>query len=147
MSSLFFFFFKIKSLHKIKWFYSQWQHQGGAWGHFPPPQSKDLSPYLPPCQKENMAKISHFQQIFGYLPPQNAFCSLDAPQKKKKNLVPPLFRVYIFITFDHDVGYLEWFTLHPQAIKISCFSFTCYIRFDHSGLKMLSTFTKMCKRF
>ena len=102
-----------------------------------PPQSKDLSPYLPPSpdRREKMAKISHFQQIFGYLPPQNAFCSLDAPTKEKK-LVLPLFTVYIFITFDHDVGYLEWFTLHPQAIKISCFSFTCYIWLDHSGLKI-----------
>ena len=35
-------------------------------------------PHLPPSQKKKMAKFRHFQQIFGFLPPQNHILPLDA---------------------------------------------------------------------
>ena len=58
---------------------TQWQHQGGgAWGHFggsaPPP-------HLPPNQKKN-AKINHFRQIFGFLPPQSRILPPSMPLTK-----------------------------------------------------------------
>ena len=51
------------------------------------PQSEALPP-LAPSQKKKMAKISHFLQIFGFLPPQNRILPPRCPHKKF--LVPPL---------------------------------------------------------
>ena len=63
----------------------QWRHQGGAWGQMPP-----QSEALPPNQKKKMAKISHFWQIFGFLPPSESHFAPSMPPTKKKFLVPPL---------------------------------------------------------
>ena len=56
-----------------------WRHQGGAWGHFPP--RRRLCPPLPLLEEKN-TKISHFRQIFGFLPSQNRIWPLDVPHQK-----------------------------------------------------------------
>ena len=56
--------------------------KGRHGGIYPPPPSEALPP-LAPSQKKKMAKISHFWQIFGFLPPQNRISPLDAPHQKK----------------------------------------------------------------
>ena len=78
----------------------QWRYQGeGAWGVFAP-QSEALPPTCP-SQKEEMAKVSHFWQLFRFLPPQIRILTpmphkkkkkekKRKVKKKKKNLVPPL---------------------------------------------------------
>ena len=67
----------------------QWQHQGGmgAWGGIPPPIGGSAPPPTCPPNKKKMAKISHFWQIFRFLPPQKRICPLIPPNKF---LVPPL---------------------------------------------------------
>ena len=56
---------------------------GGAWGHLPPP-SQRRCPHLPPLQSEGkMAKISHFQQFYGFLPPSDLQFSPSMPPMKK----------------------------------------------------------------
>ena len=43
---------------------------GGGMGAFPSPQFEALPPTCPPVRSKKMVKISHFWQIFGFLPPQ-----------------------------------------------------------------------------
>ena len=65
---------------------TQWRHQGGGGhgGKCPPPQSEVLPPpHLPPSQKKKMVKISHFWQIFEFLPPQKCILSPRCPPTKK----------------------------------------------------------------
>ena len=68
----------------------QWQHQGG---HFPP--SEALPPTCPPVRRKKLAKISHFWQIFWFLPPQNHILPPRCPPQKKF-LVPPLLMMSQF---------------------------------------------------
>ena len=55
--------------------------RGAQEGHLPPPRRR-ICPQL----EERMAKIGHFRQIFGFLPPQKRIqiCPLNAPQKTNK---------------------------------------------------------------
>ena len=59
-----------------------------------------FAPSLDPplgSQKKKMVKISHFRQIFGFLPPQKCIfvpSMFPTPTKKKKKLVPPLLIQY-----------------------------------------------------
>ena len=65
----------IKQLIDFHRDYWLWQHQGGmgAW-----------SEALPTCpqSEEKMVKISHFHQIFGFLPPQKHILPLNVPPQK-----------------------------------------------------------------
>ena len=60
----------------------------GAWGANAP-QSEALPPTCPP-QKKKWPKSAIFGKFLDFCPLRIAFCPLDAPHKKKKNLVPPL---------------------------------------------------------
>ena len=53
----------------------------GAWGRKCPPVGGS-APHLPPKLKKKMVKISHFRQIFGYLPPQNCILPPGCPPQK-----------------------------------------------------------------
>ena len=62
----------------------QWRHQGGHGGISPPPSQRLCPPTCPPpSQKKKIAKISHFRQIFGFLPPQNYILPPRCPPTKK----------------------------------------------------------------
>ena len=61
---------------------------GGGMGTFEPPCWRLCPPPLAPSQKEKMATVSHFGQIFGFLPPQNRILPPRCPPPKF--LVPPL---------------------------------------------------------
>ena len=60
-----------------------WIRAWGAWGICSPPPVRGSAPTCPPSE-EKMGKISHFRQIFGFLPPQNHILPPRCPHKKKK---------------------------------------------------------------
>ena len=58
--------------------------KGGHGGHIPQLEAlPPLAPPPPPRQKKKMARISHFRQIFGFLPPQNRILPPRCPPHKK----------------------------------------------------------------
>ena len=66
----------------------------GGMGKFSPQLEALPSPTCPPpVRRKQMAKISHFRQIFRFLPPQNCIFSPSMPPTKKF-LVPPLCLLY-----------------------------------------------------
>ena len=62
----------------------QWRHQGCMRGHLPPPWRFCPPPTLAPTPrwKKNMSKISHFWQIFEFLPPQTHIFAPQCPPEQ-----------------------------------------------------------------
>ena len=68
----------------------------GAWANLPPPTvASEALPPLAPSQKKKWPKAAIVGKFLDFCPLRNAFCPLDAPQKRRKNLVPPLLRAGI----------------------------------------------------
>ena len=69
--------------------------------NFPPVGGS--SPTCPQLE-EKMAKISHFRQIFGFLPPQNRILPPRYPPQKKKisGAATGIRSIHVFRTFRHE---------------------------------------------
>ena len=81
----------------------QWRHQGGGYGGISP-LSRRLCPHLPRPPEKKIAKISHFWQCFGVLPPPIRILPPRCPPQKNSGAATDWRVYYLFANRTYLAG-------------------------------------------